>query len=39
MELQLIQSRIHTLRGMKIMLDFDLATLYEVETRTLKQGV
>jgi hypothetical protein len=39
MELQLIQSRIYELRGMKIMLDFDLAALYEVETRTLKQAV
>ncbi len=39
MELQLIQSRIYELRGMKIMLDFDLAILYEVETRTLKQAV
>lgn len=39
MELQLIQSKIHTIRGQRIMLDFDLAMLYEVETRTLKQAV
>ncbi len=39
MELQLIQSKIITLRGQRVMLDFDLAILYEVETRVLKQAV
>ncbi len=39
MQIQLIQSRIYTLRGYKVMLDFDLAELYETETRTLKQSV
>lgn len=39
MELQLIQNKIHVLRGQRIMLDADLAGLYEVETRTLKQAV
>ena len=34
----LVQS-IFLVRGMKIMLDFDLATLYGVETRVLKQQV
>ncbi|MFA5781764.1 MAG: ORF6N domain-containing protein [Bacteroidales bacterium] len=29
----------YEIRGQKIMLDFDLATLYEVETRALKQAV
>ncbi len=39
MQLQVIQERIHEIRGQKIMLDFDLAELYEVETRALNQAV
>jgi ORF6N domain len=39
LELQLIQNKIYELRGQKIMLDFDLAILYETETRILKQAV
>lgn len=39
MELQVIQTKIHVIRGERVMLDFDLAGLYEVETRTLKQTV
>ena len=39
MELQLIQSKIYEIRGQKVMLDYDLAELYEVETRALKQAV
>jgi hypothetical protein len=39
MELKTIQSRIYEIRGQKVMLDFDPAALYEVETRTLKQAV
>jgi hypothetical protein len=39
MELQIIQSKIFTLRGERVMLDFDLALLYEVETRVLNQTV
>ena len=38
-ELILIQDLIHEIRGKKVMLDFDLARLYQVETRTLKQAV
>lgn len=38
-ELQLIQSKIYELRGQKIMLDFDLAEMYQVETRVLNQAV
>jgi hypothetical protein len=34
-----IESRIHLIRGKKVMLDRDLATLYGVETRTLNQVV
>ena len=39
MELQTIQSKIYEIRGQRVMLDFDLAELYQVETRTLKQAV
>jgi len=41
MELQLyeIQNKIYEIRGRKVMLGFDLAELYEVETRALKQAV
>jgi hypothetical protein len=39
MELQVIQNKIYEIRGHKIMLDFDLALLYEVETKTLNLAV
>ena len=39
MELQPIQSKIYEIRGQRVMLDFDLAELYQVETRVLKQAV
>jgi hypothetical protein len=39
MEITLIQTRIHEVRGQKVMLDFDLANLYEVETKVLNQSV
>lgn len=39
MEIQLIASKIHEIRGQKVMLDFDLAELYGIETRTLNQAV
>lgn len=39
MELQIIQNKIYEIRGQRVMLDFDLAQLYEVETRALKQAV
>ena len=39
MELVQIKERIHEVRGMKVMLDVDLARIYEVETRVLKQAV
>lgn len=34
-----IQSKICEIRGQRVMLDFDLAELYQVETRVLKQAV
>ena len=39
MELQIIQQKIHEIRGQKVMLDFDLAELYETDTKVLKQAV
>jgi len=39
MELQIIQHKIYEIRGQRVMLDFDLAELYEVETRVLNQAV
>ena len=38
-ELQIIQNKIYEVRGQKVMLDFDLAKLYNVETKALKQAV
>lgn len=38
-DLQLIQNKIYEIRGQRVMLDFDLAALYKIETRTLKQAV
>ncbi|WP_320914541.1 ORF6N domain-containing protein [Butyricimonas paravirosa] len=37
--LQLIQSKIYEIRGQKVMLDFDLAEMYGVETKRLKEAV
>ena len=39
MQLQKIETKIYEVRGQKVMLDFDLAELYEVENRALKQSV
>ena len=39
MQLHQIQSRIIELRGYKVMLDSDLAELYETETKRLKEAV
>ena len=38
-ELILIQNLIYEVRGKRVMLDFDLATIYEVETAHLKRQV
>ena len=37
--LEKIQNRIYEVRGVRVMLDFDLAALYQVETKVLKQTV
>ncbi len=39
MELQQIEHKIYEIRGQKVMLDFDLAELYNTETRILNQSV
>ena len=38
-QLELIQSKIYEIRGQRVMLDFDFAELYQVETRVLNQAV
>lgn len=38
-EITLIQNKIYEVRGQRVMLDFDLAALYQVETKVLKQAV
>ena len=38
-DLILVQNLIYEFRGRKVMLDFDLARLYHVETRALNQSV
>lgn len=39
MEIEVIKSKIYEIRGCKVMLDYDLAALYQTETRVLKQAV
>jgi hypothetical protein len=39
MELSLIQSKIYEIRGHRVLLDFDLAGMYQVNTKALKQAV
>jgi ORF6N domain len=39
MELEIIRHKIHEIRGQKVMLDFDMAFLYEVENKRLKASV
>jgi len=38
-DIALIQHKIYEIRGFRVMLDFDLASLYSIETRALKQAV
>ena len=39
MQLQRIESKIYEIRDQKVMLDFDLAKLYDVETKSLNLAV
>ena len=39
MEISILQSKIYEVRGQKVMLDFDLSELYDVQTKVLNQAV
>jgi hypothetical protein len=39
MEIEVIQNKIFEIRGCKVMFDFDLALMYNVETKVFKQSV
>jgi ORF6N domain len=39
MQIVTIQNKIYEINGIKVMLDYDLAELYEVETRVLNQAI
>jgi hypothetical protein len=39
MEIEIIKNKVHEIRGQKVMLDFDLANLYDIENKALKQSV
>jgi hypothetical protein len=39
MQLTIIKSKIYEIREQKVMLDFDLAEMYEVETKRLEVAV
>jgi hypothetical protein len=39
MQIEKIQTKIYEIRGQKVMLDFDLAELYDTETKYLKRAV
>lgn len=39
MDIQVIQNKIYEIRGQRVMLDFDLAELYGIETKNLKKDV
>ena len=38
-DIEIIRSKIYEIRGQKVMLDYDLAEMYGVETKVLKQSV
>jgi hypothetical protein len=39
MELELIKNQIHEIRGKKVILEFELAKMYQTETKRLKESV
>ena len=39
MDLQIIENKIREIRGQQVMLDFELAEVYEIETKRLKEAV
>jgi ORF6N domain len=38
MQISLIENKIYEIRGQKVILDFDLALMYEVEAKVFKQS-
>ena len=38
-DIAIIENKIYEIRGQKVMLDFDLAEMYEIETKNLKRTV
>lgn len=38
-DVTVIQNKIYEIRGQRVMLDFDLARIYQIETKALKQAV
>lgn len=36
MDIQIIQNKIYEIRGQRVMLDFDLAELYQVPTKSIE---
>lgn len=38
-DIEIIHNKIYEIRGFRVMLDFDLAELYEIETKVLKQSI
>ena len=38
-KLEIINNKIYVIRNQRVMLDFDLAFLYQIETKVLKQAV
>ncbi len=39
MDLQIIQNKIYTIRGLRVMIDSDLAEMYGVKTRRLNEQI
>ena len=39
MEIEILHQKIYEIRGQRVMLDFDLAELYEVKTKSLNLAV
>ena len=39
MDIQIIQNKIYEIRGQRVMLDLDLANMYQIPTKALKQAV
>jgi hypothetical protein len=39
MDISILQAKVHEVRGQKVILDFDLSELYDVQTKVLNQAV